>query len=102
VVFERMEFSTDSATTLGGSTRFRGRRDAPGYYLELGGHMFFAARYSVLISGVYRSSMVRNLHVVRDVIDPETGQTVGEVVEPSPLTLDLSGVGLRMGVNIGF
>jgi len=102
VVFERMEFSTDSATTLGGSTRFRGRRDAPGYYLEVGGHMFFAARYSVLISGVYRSSMVRNLHVVRDVIDPETGQTVREVVEPSPLTLDLSGVGLRMGFNIGF
>jgi hypothetical protein len=102
VVFERMEFATDSSTTLGGSTRFRGRRDAPGYYLEVGGHMFFASRYSVLIAGVYRSSMVRNLHLVRDVIDPVTGLTTAEVVEPTALTLDLSGVGLKMGVNIGF
>ena len=46
--------------------------------------------------------MVRNLHVVRDVIDQETGKTIAEVVEPSKLTLDLGGVGLRMGVNIGF
>jgi hypothetical protein len=102
VLFERMEFSTDSSTTLGGSTRFRGRRDAPGYYLELGGHMFFASRYSVMISGVYRGAMVRNLHVVRDVIDQESGKTIAEVVEPSKLTLDLGGVGLRMALNIGF
>ena len=101
VLFERLEFATDSATTLGGSTRFRGRRDAPGYYLELGGHMFFAARYSVMISGVYRGAMVRNLRVVRDVIDPVTGQTTAEVVEPSKLTLDLGGLGLRMALNIG-
>jgi len=36
------------------------------------------------------------------VIDPETGRTTAEVTVPSALTLDLSGVGLRMGVNIGF
>ena len=102
VEFERLEFATDSATTLGGSTRFRGRRDAPGYYVELGGHMFFATRYSVMIGGVYRGAMVRNLHVVRDVIDKETGLTTAEVVEPSKLTLDLGGLGLRMAVGIGF
>ena len=102
VLFERMEFATDSSTTLGGSTRFRGRRDAPGYYVELGGHMFFASRYSVMISGIYRSAMVRNLHVVRDVIDPVTGATTAEVVEPSKLTLDLTGMGLRMALNVGF
>jgi hypothetical protein len=102
VLFERLEFATDSATTLGGSTRFRGRRDAPGYYVELGGHMFFASRYSVMIGGLYRGAMVRNLHVVRDVIDPETGLTTAQVVEPSKLTLDLGGLGLRMALNIGF
>lgn len=102
VVFEQLEFSTDSSTTLGGSTRFRGRRDAPGYYVELGGHMFFATRYSVMISGMYRGGLVRNLHVVRDVIDPSTGQTTAQVVEPSKLTLDLGGLGLRMAFGIGF
>lgn len=102
IVFEQLEFATDSASTLGGSTRFRGRRDAPGYYLELGGHMFFAARYSVLLSGLYRGAMVRNLRLVRDVIDPETGHTVAEVVEPTDLTLDLGGLGFRMAVGIGF
>jgi len=102
VLFERLEFSTDSATTLGGSTRFRGRRDAPGYYLELGGHMFFAARYSVMIGGVYRGAMVRNLHVVRDIIDRSSGLTVRQVVEPAPFSLDLGGLGLRMALGIGF
>jgi hypothetical protein len=102
MVFEQLEFATDSASTLGGSSRFRARRDAPGYYLELGGHMFFAARYSVLLSGVYRGAMVRNLRLVRDVLDPETGLTVEERVEPTPLTLDLGGLGFRMAVGIGF
>lgn len=103
VVFEQLEFATDSATTLGGSARFRGRRDAPGYYFELGGHMFFASRYSVMIGGVYRGGMVRDMHVVTDVIDPKTGQVVGQVpANGSNLNLDLGGLGLRMAVAIGF
>ncbi len=103
VLFEQLEFATDSATTLGGSARFRGRRDAPGYYLELGGHMFFASRYSVMLGGIYRGAMVRNLRVIREVIDPASGKTVAEVpVEGSDLDLDVGGLGVRMAVAIGF
>ena len=41
-----------------------GKRDSPGYYADVGVHMFFAARFSVLIAGVYRSAMIRQLNQV--------------------------------------
>jgi hypothetical protein len=103
VLFEQMEFATDSATTLGGSTRFKGRRDAPGYYLEIGGHMFFASRYSVMISGVYRSAVIRHLRLVQDIIDPVTNKPIGERPLSSPdLSLDVGGLGVRGALAIGF
>jgi hypothetical protein len=93
------EFGTDSATTLGGSFLLSARRDSPGYYLETGVHMFFAARYSVMIGALYRSSVVRRMD--------------GEAVLPSPngrvivplgpiFDLDTSGLGGRFALAIGF
>ena len=103
IVLEQLEFHTDSATTLGGSRRSKLRRDAPGYFLEFGGHMFFASRYSVMIGAIYRSAVIRGMHETREVVVPNGSETVTQIeVDPPSLTLDTSGLGLRMGVGIGF
>jgi hypothetical protein len=89
---------TDSATTaeLGGSFKQSATQDGPGYYAEGGLHMFFASRYSILLSGTYRSA------VLTDFIDERTGQVVLNPATGKPFTLDLSGVGFRMAALIGF
>ena len=103
VLFEQLEFATDSATTLGGSTRFRGRGDGPGYYVELGGHMFFASRYSVILGGFYRSAAIRDLRITQDLIN-RNAVTTGQIPVNADDTLDLDvgGLGVRMAVAIGF
>ena len=101
IVIERIEFATDSASTLGGSGRIVGRADAPGFYLEFGGHMFFASRYSVMLGGIYRGGVVRNLHFVRDIIDPVTGKTITQVPDQQKFGLDVGGLGVRMALAIG-
>jgi hypothetical protein len=103
IVFEQLEFATDSATTLGGSRRAKMRGDGPGYYAEFGGHMFFASRYSVIIGAIYRSAKVRGLHEVDELVERNGVATVGVVPKDEPsLDLDTGGLGLRMGVAIGF
>src|SRR5262245_17459647 len=103
IVFEQLEFQTDSATTLGGSARSRGRRDGPGYYFEVGGHMFFASRYSLMIGAIYRSATVRNLRRVDDVVEHNGNETVTQIHHDEPtIGLDSGGLGLRMGLGIGF
>src|SRR4029077_7404482 len=79
VVFENLEFATDSATTLGGSSRTKMRRDGPGYYFEFGGHMFFASRYSVILGAIYRSAMVRGLHEVDEVVERNGVATITKI-----------------------
>jgi hypothetical protein len=76
------------------SVRTTGTNDAPGYYAEFGGHMFFAARYSVILSAIYRS------HVIRNLIDEDRGQRMYDA-QGKPLTLDTGGAGFRMGLAIG-
>ena len=98
--FEQLEQQTDSSTTLGGSFRINGTRDAPGYYLEAGAHMFFAVRYSVMLGVLYRSGEIRDLQTDFESINTETG-----VVTRSPyelISMDMSGLGARMAVGIGF
>jgi hypothetical protein len=103
IIFEALEFETDSATTLGGSHRAKMRRDGPGYYFEVGGHMFFASRYSVIIGAIYRSAIVRGMHEVDEIVERNGSKTVGAVAIAQPsLDLDTGGLGLRMGVAIGF
>jgi hypothetical protein len=76
------------------STRTTWTNDAPGFYGEFGGHMFFASRYSVLLSAYYRSNVVRNL------VNEDNGQPA---LDPQgrPLTLDTGGGGFRMAFAIG-
>ena len=74
------------------------KRDAPGYYVELGVHMFFASRFSVLLGGIYRSAKIEEL------LDSETHYPVyiGQPPDVQPLSMDLSGIGARMAVAFGF
>jgi hypothetical protein len=89
---------TDSATTaqLGGSFKLQSTQDGTGYYAEGGVHMFFASRYSIMLSGIYRSGVLRNF------IDEATGRPLLNPATGRPFTLDVSGIGLRIGAGIGF
>jgi hypothetical protein len=72
-----------------------GTQDAPGYYVEVGGHMFFASRWSVMISGLYRSAVISNLQEIN------TGQPF-LAPDGNAMELDMGGLGLRFGVALGF
>jgi hypothetical protein len=94
-VYNRALFQQESANLPDvPRVAIRGEQDGPGYFVEAGAHMFFAVRYSVMLSALYRSSVIRNLQSPdgQPFLDP-----AGEEFE-----LDLSGVGLRMGLAIGF
>lgn len=94
------EAGTDSATTLGGSYRITARRDSPGYYGEMGVHLFFASRFSVMLGALYRSAVVRDLRVQQEVTLPD-GEVVVTPLETNG-SLDTSGLGGRFAVAIGF
>ena len=98
LIFEQTLAGTDSASTanLGGSFKIEGTNDAPGYYVEGGVHMFFAARYSILLSALYRSGEVQGM------IEENTAEALYNPISGKPLTLDVSGIGLRLSANIGF
>jgi len=95
VVYNRASIEVlASGITPDPSTRQTGTNDGPGYYAEFGAHMFFASRYSVMLSALYRDNKVRNL------IDESSGQ---RMLDPTghPLTLDVGGAGFRMAFAIG-
>jgi len=81
-------------------------QDAPGYYVEAGAHMFFAARWSMIIGAEYRSGQLRDMRFERL---EASGQVValpspGPVVLNSkgqPFRLDVGGLGFKMAVGIG-
>lgn len=70
-------------------------RDAAGWFAEFGVHMFFAARYSVMLSGVYRSARIDAF------LDRDTGRPVKNH-RGEPFALDMSGLGVRAAAAIGF
>jgi hypothetical protein len=69
-------------------------QDAPGWYGEFGVHMFFAARYSVILSTVYHSIVVRGM-------DNTVDGTPAFNFKGKPFSLDMSGIGARLGVTVG-
>jgi len=96
VLFQTYESGTDANTTLFGSGVTKIEKDAPGWYGELGVHMFFAIRYSVVLNTYYRSAKARGLVTTgtNDVfLNPSDGR---------PYELDLSGIGGRGALCIGF
>jgi hypothetical protein len=107
VVFERLEFGTDDVTTLAEpdeprSFRVTGERDGPGYYLEAGAHMFFAVRYSVMLGVIYRRGAIRDLALSADLYLPDGQVVTVPLSDEETFSIDLGGVGARMGVGIGF
>jgi len=84
----------ESGIVTGSAFRTTGTNDASGYYGEIGAHMFFASKFSVLLSALYRSNEVRNL------VDESTGALLRNP-RGEPLTLDVGGVGFRMALGIG-
>jgi len=104
--FQQTLVTTD--TTLSRLSTFRQvlTQDAPGYYFEAGGHMFFASRYSVIISAMYRSGVLRDTRLDYFGQGGSTlfGPNPGGVVTNSkgePFKLDMSGVAVRFALAIG-
>jgi hypothetical protein len=107
--FEQNLSNPDSVlnSVWNGSSKVVLTQDAPGYYLEGGAHMFFASRYSVLISAVYRSGLLNNMRLATQLQNGALVSTSnpGPVVNNSkggPYQLDVGGLGLRMALGIGF
>lgn len=70
-------------------------QDSPGYYVEFGGHMFFASRFSIMIGAMYRGAKIERL------VDSETG---APYLTPTgdPYSLDFTGASGRFALGIGF
>jgi hypothetical protein len=100
--------------SMGGNNLLVARGDTPGYYVEAGAHLFFAARYSVILGAVYRNMRIPNLQpnegevLVPDRLplpDNPPLQTLLLGNDGKPVSireLDLSGFGVRMALAIGF
>jgi hypothetical protein len=99
--------------SLGGDNRLVSRGDSPGYYVEVGAHLFFAARYSVIVGAGYRSMKVRDMANTGVILVPDGLPLTDHPAMKTPLTdgnhnpiripdLDLSGFGVRMALGIGF
>jgi len=66
--------------------------DGPGWYFEVGAHMFFAVRYSVMLGAIYRSM----------VVSTSTEYYNDQLLGRSPLEMNLGGAAARMSFAIGF
>jgi hypothetical protein len=100
--------------SLGGTSELLARGESSGYYAEFGAHLFFAARYSVMVGAIYRSAVIRHMTnegvIMVPYLIPGSNPPV-YLQEPlldyggNPIRIpdvDLGGVGLRMAVGIGF
>jgi hypothetical protein len=77
--------------------------DAPGWYFEVGAHMFFAVRYSVMLGAIYRSAVVQNVGTYSNTVNGVPVYPDERLVSTNyAYKLDTSGVGARMSVGIGF
>jgi len=96
VLFQTFETGTDPTTTLFGDFVTKAQKDAPGWYGEFGVHMFFAIRYSVVMNAYYRSAKARGL------VQTGTNTPLLNLTDGRPYELDLSGIGARGALCIGF
>jgi hypothetical protein len=106
-----MSGDTLDVGSLGGTQALVARGDAPGYYAEVGAHMFFAARYSLMVGAIYRSARIAGLVNDGVIMVPDDRPTAPFLVTPllgrdgKPVhipDIDLTGVGVRMALGIGF
>lgn len=92
--------STDSLTNAqlgGGSFKLIQAEDSPGYYADLGVHMFFAMRYSVMLGAIYRSAVVRRTGTYFTGSDG-----VQRYFGIAPMSVDAGGLGAKASLGIGF
>jgi hypothetical protein len=96
LVQSRLKYQ-QTANGVPGQTSFTTawKRDAPGFYVESGVHMYFASRVSVLLGLLYRSAKIEAL------LDRSTNEAA-YAPDGHALSMDLSGVGGRMGIAFGF
>lgn len=94
-----------NSTILPGSYNYSLTQDAPGYYLELGSHMFFASTWSVLISALYRNGKLRDADYDAFTTDGKSTVVSANPVLPGhghAFDVDVSGAGVRFAVAKGF
>ncbi len=110
-LFQQNEVGTDSSNTLGGNQMLTANGNSPGLYAEVGAHMFFASRYSVMVGAIYRSARVENLVDQGTLLVPtdRTKPNVHLVPLLAPdgqpfrvRSVDVGGVGVKMALGIGF
>jgi hypothetical protein len=84
-------------------------QDSPGYYLEAGGHMFFASHWSVIISGLYRGGQLRNaqydeIAIAGQGVPLPRGASIPGVNSKThaPFMIDVGGAGVRFAAAYGF
>jgi hypothetical protein len=70
--------------------------DGTGFYTEMGVHMFFAMRYSVILGGVYRSAEVRPTAVFF-----QSGSNPEQSLGYAPRSLSATGFGVRASISVG-
>ena len=101
-----VNYDSSFVATWGGDYEYSLTQDAPGYYLEFGTHMFFASRFSALVSLEYRSGVLRGMRLYSSEVNgvPSPAPPYSPVYNPdgTAFTVDVSGVGVRMGVGFGF
>jgi hypothetical protein len=81
--------------------KWSSQRDAPGYYLEGGVHMFFASRFSVILGATYRSAEIRQPLTTYTCIGCPGLPNDQPVPVGSLFDLDFSGYSARLGLALG-
>lgn len=107
--FEQVLTRPDSALAfeLGGTQKIVLGQDGPGYYAEGGVQMWFANRYAVLLSVLYRSGelqQAREIGYFREGshLNEASGDVFTNPVTGEPFKMDVGGIGLRLGAVIQF
>lgn len=96
VLFQQFSRLGDPVASANGTFLTSWQRDAPGWYGEFGVHMFFALRYSVVLNAYYRSAKAE------DLVYTDTKAPAFDLADRKPYELDLSGIGGRGALLIGF
>jgi hypothetical protein len=73
---------------------------SPGYYIEGGFHMFFASRFSVLMSANFHSAKTREMYYSQAPVAIENGPAYN-LHAGTPYTLDVSGIGIKLTIGMG-
>ena len=96
----RVTQQISNTTGFGSSSVVRWSGTTPGFYGEGGVHMFFASRFSVMLSASYRDAKSTVMVYTQASPDLQNGQVLNAHAG-TPYELDAGGIGFRMAVGIG-